>query len=170
MKTAVWIAMGVIGVTFWSSVAACCSWGHVMPDAAVMTVAFLSMRRDPLPLVVSAVALGYIVGRQALAPVGLHETALAVCAIGVQLVAGHLAGSGALFFAAVAGASVAAYHGVLAILLSLGGSEIGFSSWATALSIPSGAVTLLLALVSYPVMIRVEQLVSPARTEGLSWH
>ena len=169
MRTALWIVLGALGVAVWSAVGACGDWGHVMPDAAVMTVAFLAVRRNPLSLAATAVALGYVVGRQALAPVGLHESAMVLCALGLQLVAGHLVGSGAVFFAAVAAGSVVAYHVLLAVLLWLGGAAVGFSSLATSLLLPSAAVTFLLALVSHPVMLRLEQVVTPARREELSW-
>lgn len=169
MRTVAWLVLGTLGVAFWSAASAWLGWLHVMPDAAIVTVAFLALRREPLPLVATAAVLGYIVGRQALAPIGLHETSLVVCALAIYLAAGHLVGSGAFFFASVAGGAVVFYHLCLALLVWIGGSEVGFSSWATASLVPSALATFALAALSFVPMNRLEQLLSPRHRQELLW-
>jgi hypothetical protein len=141
---------------------------HVIPDAAVMTVVFLGLRREPLPLALTALLLGHLVGRQALAPFGLHETALTACAVSVYLASGNLRGGGPVYFAIVSGVACGGYH-LLLFLLALASGHAGFSSWATAALVPSALATGLLALVSYPWMWRLERRLSPEKREGLAW-
>ncbi|MEE8410212.1 MAG: hypothetical protein V3T05_11445 [Myxococcota bacterium] len=169
MRTVAWITLGWLGVTFWTALGARIAPGGVIPDAAIVALVFLGLRREPIPVVVSAIVLGYLVGRQAMAPVGLHETAMVACAIGVYMVSGHLVGSGPLFFAMVAGAAEIGFHILLYGLAYLVGGRAGFVSWATAVLVPSAGATGLLALISYPWMIRLERRLSTERHEGLVW-
>lgn len=170
MRHLAWIAIGLLGVTFWTALAARLQLGHVVPDVAVITVVFLALRREPIPLALTALALGYLVGRQALAPVGLHETALTICAIAVYMVSGRLAAGGAAFCAAAAAVVTVGYHLLLFVLLTAVRGDAGFSSWSTALLVPAAVVTGLLALISHPFMMLVERKLTPVVREGLSWH
>lgn len=142
---------------------------HIMPDMAVIVIVFLALRREPVPLVMAALALGYIVGRQALAPSGLHETALVVCAVGVYLVAGNIAGSGGLFFALAAGMAVMFYHVVLFLLIYWQRGSAGFASWAAAILLPSAFCTALAALICHPFMMWLEKRLTQDKREGLLW-
>lgn len=170
MRHLVWIALGFLGVTFWTALAARIQLGHVLPDAAVVTVVFLALRREPIPLAFTALVLGYLVGRQALAPVGLHEVALTGCAVAVYMVSGRLAAGGAGFCAFATAVAAVGYHVLLFVLLTAVRGEAGFSSWATALLIPASLTTGLLALISYPFMMVIERKLTPVVHEGLSWH
>lgn len=169
MRTTIWITLGWIGVTFWTAIGARIAPGSVIPDAAIVALVFLGLRREPIPVVISAVVLGYLIGRQAMAPVGLHETAMVGCAIGVYMVSGHLVGSGRLFFALVAGAAEIGFHILLYGLAYVVGGRAGFVSLATAVLVPSAIATSLLAWVVYPWMVRLERRLSPERHEGLAW-
>ncbi len=170
MRHVVWIALGFLGVTFWTALGARVQLGHVLPDAAVVTVVFLALRREPIPLALTALVLGYLVGRQALAPVGLHETALTASAVAVYMVSGRLAGGGAGFCAVAAAVAAVGYHVALFVLLTAVRGNAGFSSWATAALVPASVTTGLLALISYPFMMLVERKLTPEVREGLSWH
>lgn len=169
MNVVVWIGLGWLAVTFWTALGAHLQAGHLIPDAAVVTVVFLALRREPLPLVVAALALGYLSGRQALAPSGLHETVLVLCALVVYFAGGAIAGGGAMFFALASGGAVMLYHLLLFVLGRVGGGELGFTGWTTAALLPSGFVTAALALVSYPAMNALERRLSSEEREELSW-
>ncbi|OGR08451.1 MAG: hypothetical protein A2341_17310 [Deltaproteobacteria bacterium RIFOXYB12_FULL_58_9] len=169
MRHAVWIALGWLGVTFWTSLAARLSFGHLVPDAAVVTVVFLALRREPVVVTATALAIGYLVGRQALAPVGLHEVALVGCAVIAYLASGHIAGSGPAFLAVASAMGLVAYHVLLYLLLSLGRDQVGFSSWATAMLLPNAVITGVLAFVSYPGLAALERKLTPETHEGLAW-
>ncbi len=169
MKNLAWVLLGWTGVVFWSSVGTRIGWYHLMPDAAVMTVVFLALRREPLLVTLTALTLGYLVGRAAVAPIGLHETALVGCAIGVYLASGALTGSGAWFFGIVCGGATMAYHLALYGLLWGARGEPAFSGLATAMLVPSGLVTALLGVVSYPVLNALDRRLTADRHEALSW-
>ncbi len=169
MRHVVWIVVGWLGVTLWTAIGSRLNFGHVLPDAAVVTVAFVALRREPILAAVTALVLGYLVGRQALAPVGLHETTLVACAVGVYMTSGRIAGSGAFFFAAAAAATLVAYHLTLFLLMTTIGEQARFAGWATAILIPNAALTGLLALISYPWMTWLERKLVPSPREGLSW-
>ena len=89
--------------------------------------------------------------------------------MGVYLISGNLAASGAAFFAVVAGVAVMGYHVTLYLFAWLVRDSAGFSSWATAALVPSAVATSVLALISYPWMDRLERWLNPERHEGLSW-
>ena len=171
MRTLAWIGFGWLGVVFWTSAAVRIGPYHIIPDAAVVVVAFLALRREPVPLALVALGLGYLVGRQALGPFGLHESAMVICAIGVYMIAGHLAGSGTFFFGLISGAAVMGYHVTLYVLLYIWRDTAGFAGTPTALLIPSALATGALALVFHHPMLWFEKLLMPAqRNTGLSWH
>ena len=140
-----------------------------MPDVAILVTVFIAMRREPMPLTLTALALGYCVGRQALAPVGLHETALVTVAIGVYLAAGNLVGSGGLFFGFTCAVAAMAYHAVVFALLFWQRGSAGFSSWATAILVPSGLATCMAAFICHPFMLWLERRLTQDKREGLTW-
>jgi hypothetical protein len=170
MNVVVYVAIGWLTMAFWTAVSARFTLGHVVPDAAVVTLVFVALRREPIPFTLTAVALGYFAGRQALAPMGLHEAVLVACALTVYLTAGNLAGSGAGFFALASGGTVMLYHLLLYVLARTVGGHAGFTGWATAMLVPSGAATAVLALVSHPLLSAIERRLSPDKREELSWH
>jgi hypothetical protein len=169
VRSVAWITLGWLGTAFWTAVGSRVSLGHVIPDAALITVAFIAVRREPIPVVGSALLLGYLVGRQALAPTGAHEVALVACAIGCYMASGQIAGSGTLFFALLAGAATMAYHAVLFFLLASGRGAAGFSGWATAALVPSGLATAVVALLAYRPMLWLDGKLATERREDLGW-
>lgn len=169
MRNIAWVAVGWVGLVFWSAVCSRLRLSHLVPDAAVVTVVFLALRREPLLVTLTALALGYLAGRQAVAPIGLHEAALVATAIGVYLASGALTGSGPLFFAAVSGGAAMGYHLVLYLLLLAFRGTAGFPTWWTATLVPSGLATGLLAVMSYAGLAALERRLAYDRHEALSW-
>ncbi|MBI3180188.1 MAG: hypothetical protein HYZ27_11030 [Deltaproteobacteria bacterium] len=169
MKTAAWVGIGFVAMALWSAAGARSGATHLFPDAAVITVTFVALRREPIPTAAAAFILGYFSGRQALAPVGVHEAALVLCAAGVYMTSGRLAGSGALFFGGIAAATQIVYHGTLFLLAYLAAGNAGFASLWAALLLPGALVTGVVAVLSYPLMIRVERRLVPEGHEELSW-
>ena len=170
MKTIIWIFTGA--VTTWFCTAIASRWGsssHLIPDATVIILTFLAMHREPAQLAIVASSLGYLTGRQMLAPFGLNETALVACAITTYLVAGHLAGSGATFFGVACGGAVMFYHLLLYLLLLVVRGTAGFDGWPTALLVPNGIVTAAVAWLLYPGLLRLERTLTPEKTDGLTW-
>ena len=141
-----------------------------MPDMTVIVVCFLALRRDPVSLTVVATFLGYLAGRQALAPSGLHETALIFTALGVYFAAGSLAGGGGLFFAFASGVAVMCYHALLFVLIYWQRGMAGFASWATAMLVPDGLATCFVALLCYLPMCWLDRRLTQDKREGLAWH
>lgn len=169
MRTLAWIGLGWFAATFCSAVSTRIPFAHVMPDMAVVVVVFLATRRDPITVVGAAVCLGYLTGRAALAPVGLHELALMVCGIGVYLAAGNLAGSGGVFFTLACGVAVAGYHLAVFGLILWQRGRAGFSSWATASLVPDALVTMVAAVICFPFMQWLEKRLVQDKREGLTW-
>ncbi len=169
MTVAVWVGVGWLLVSLCTAVAARLDLGHVMPDAAVITMVFLALQREPLQVALGSALLGYLSGRQALAPVGLHEAAAVLSAMSVYLVAGSLAGSGPRFFALASGGAVMLYHVLIWVFAWLGGDGVAFASWPTALLVPSAVATGLFALILYPGLLRLERRLRPENREELSW-
>ena len=169
MRTAVWIVLGWMGMTFWTAVAARLAPAHLLPDAAIVVVTFVALRREPIPVAVVALSLGYLAGRQAGAPTGLHEVALVVCAVTVYQISGPLAGEGAVFHALVAGGAATGYHLLTYVLLFLVRGTAGFPGLASALLVPAAMLTALLALISYAPMMWLENRLVPPQREGLAW-
>ena len=170
MKFWVYVAVGWLAMAMWTAIGSRLGMGHVLPDAAVVTVVFVAIRREPIPVTLCALALGYLAGRQALAPVGLHETALVACALVVYMTAGSVAASGVAFFALASGGTVMLYHLLLFILTRVFGGAAGFAGWATAMLVPDAVATAALALVSHPVLAAIERRISADQREELSWH
>lgn len=169
MRHVFWLFFGWLGVVLCCAVGSRLVVGHVIPDLAIITVVFLALRREPMTLALSAVVLGYLVGRQALAPTGLHEVALVSCAITIYALSGRIAGSGAIFFGALTTVTLMLYHLILFGLLISFRGRAGFASLATTLVIPSAIATGLLAFLLYPAMNALEKRLSPEPHEGLTW-
>ncbi len=170
MRTGVWILIAWLGVVVSTAFSSRVAPAWVFPDPAIVVLSFLALRREPIPIAVAALAVGYLMGRGALAPTGVHETALVLTAIGVYLTSGRLAGSGALFFAMVCAGATTAFHVVLFALLVIVRGDAGFSSWATAALVPAAMTTGLLGLLAYRPMAWLETKLTPAQREGLTWH
>lgn len=169
MRTVFWVLLGWIGVTFWTGLGSVWAPANIIPDAAIVTVVFLGMRLEPIPLCLGALALGYIVGRQVVGPVGLHEFALGICAIWTYRMSGSFSGGGAKFFGVATAVVAAGYHGVLFILITVVQAEAVFSSWASATIIPGAVATGCLGALLYYPMLYVDQFLEPKSRKGLSW-
>jgi hypothetical protein len=169
MRNIAWVAVGWVGIVFWSAVCSRLRLSNIVPDAAVVTVVFLALRREPLLVALTALALGYFAGRQAAAPIGLHETALVATAVGVYLASGAFTGSGPLFFATVSAGAAMGYHLMLFLLLVVFRGTAGFPSWWTATLVPSGVATGALALASYAGLAALDRRLTTERREALSW-
>jgi hypothetical protein len=170
MNVLVYTVLGWLGMAFWTAVGTRVNVGHVLPDAAVVTVVFVALHREPIPVTITALLLGYLAGRQALAPIGLHETALVACALVVYMTAGNLAGGGTRFFVLACGGTVMLYHVILYVVARTLGGGAGFASWATASLVPAALTTAVLAWVMRPLLAAVERRLSAEDREELSWH
>lgn len=170
MKTLVWVLTGAAATWFFTAVGS--RWGaasHLCPDAAIIVVTFLAMRREPAQLATVACILGYLVGRQMLAPLGLTETAMVLCSVATYLAVGHLSGGGRLFLGIAAGGAVIFYHLVIFLLLLSVRGEAGFPGWTATLLLPNGALTMVVAWIGYPALMRLERTLTPEKTDGLTW-
>ena len=163
------MAVGWLALTLSTAIASRAAWAHVFPDAVVVVVAFVALRRDPVPAVAVAVGLGYLAGRQALAPLGLYETTLVATALAVYVVSGQLAGAGALFFSVIAAGASGFATLLQFVLLWLARDAAGFSSLATALLIPDALLTGLVALAAHHPMDWMDRKLFAERHEGLQW-
>lgn len=170
MTVFVWVAYGWAWVTVLTAFGARFQCAHVLPDAVAATVVFLAFRRTPVQVCLTTLMLGYLLGRQAVAPVGLHETALVVTGLFIYLAAGNLAGSGVLFFALASGGAAMLYPLLTKLVAWLFGNEIHFTGWATASLLPMGLATAVFALATHWFMARVDKRLEPAQREELSWH
>lgn len=169
MRLTAWIVVGWLGTLLCSAFAARLHWAHVIPDVPVLVVVYLALHREPVRVAPIAAALGYLVGQQALAPIGLHETALVLCAVTMAIAAGSIAAGGALFYAAASAAAVVGYHLLLGLLVFWQRGVVGFSSWATALLLPAALATALLGLLLYPLFAALERRLTTDPREGLLW-
>lgn len=169
MSVLAYTAVGWLGMTLWTALAAHVAPAHVVPDAAIVTLVFVALRREPIPVTITALILGYLAGRQALAPLGLHESVLVLCAIVVYMTGGSLAGSGARFYALASGGTVMLYHLLLFLFGRIFGGAESFTGLPTALLLPSAVVTAVLALASHPLLVALERRLTADRREELSW-
>ncbi len=117
----------------------------------------------------TALILGHVVGSLALAPVGLHETALTVVGLGAFLISGNLSATGSIYVGCVCLVADVAYHIALVLLLIWQGREVGFSSWATAALLPQAMLTGLWGWMCYTPLVRLDAFLAPRREEGLQW-
>jgi hypothetical protein len=170
MRTVVWVLLGWVGISVWTGLGSAWNPAGLIPDVAITVVVFLGMRRPPIPLCLAALALGTMVGAQAGAPRGLHESALILCAVGIYRMSGSFSGGGAVFFGIVTAALTVFYHGTLFALVSLLAVEAAFSSWATAALIPGAVLTGMLGAALYHPMVWLDERFEPQRREGALWH
>ena len=169
ISVTVWWVVGCLGMAVWTAVAAKLGWGHLVPDAALVTAVFAAVHAPLMQATVLAIVLGFSEGQLAGAPIGMHEAGLLVSVVTTYLAAGQLVGEGAIFFAsAVAGASLV-YHSMLSVLGYLGGRDVFFSHWATALVVPAAFASGVLALVMYRPLRWVDHRLNPRRRTELSW-
>lgn len=169
MKHVVWLIVGWLGISISTALSHKILPYHVVPDVALIVAVFLALRREPVPMVLSALALGYFTGRLALAPVGLCEGSLVLCAVWAYRGSGSVDGSGSVFFGMICGAMVCVYHALMFGLLLLVRGEAAFASWATASLIPTAVSTFLVAAFMHRPMEWLDRLVAPAPRSGLSW-
>ncbi len=169
MSSLVWIAVAWVGMCLVTALEAHGGFGYVMPDVVIIVIVYLALRREALQVVLIALALGYLVGRQDLGPPGLHPLALGVVALGTQLLAGSIAASGPVFAALVTAAATAAYHALLfALLYGLRGS-VGFASFATAILVPAALLTAFAGILVSPLLGAIERRMQPDTRASLSW-
>ncbi|MCK5688100.1 hypothetical protein KAI87_02460 [Myxococcota bacterium] len=172
MITLAWVALGYMGVVFWAALSPWLLPWHLVPDAALVTVVFLAPKREMLPTLVISFFLAYLVGRLALAPFGLYETALALTALVVYRMAGHLVGAGAAFFGLLVGSATLGYHLLLMVLCYLGEEGMISSTRTLSAVVPAMIVNAVLAMLMFYPMMKLEQNLTPKNTndEGLAWH
>lgn len=163
------VATALLYLTLVSAVGARFAPGYVLPDPAVVVVVFLALRREPVVVAGTALAIGYLAGRQAAAPLGLHETVLLSIAVLAYVASGRLAASGALYFAAVCGLMTVLSQLLTALLLWWGLGRVGFSSGATALLIPQAAATCLFALLTHRSLRWLDRRYGDEPHKGLPW-
>ena len=169
MKHAIWIILGCFGLSAMTALSARFGIYHIVPDFALIVTVFLALRREPVPMTLAVVALGYFSGSSAMAPTGLHEMGLLFVALWVYRGSGSFGGSGSFFFGLLCAGMLCVYHVFLFGMLTLIRGDVGFSSWATALLLPAASVTGLVATVFYRPMTWIESWVAPTRQVGLSW-
>ena len=169
MNKTAWIALGWFFMVLWSAAATRIGWGHFVPNAALITVAFLGLRGEPKTVVLVALILGYLSGRAAGAPVGLHALTLGVTGMMTYTISGHLKGDGAAFFALSVGAATIFHDMLLYLLATWIGHGAAFASTTYALLFPSAIMNALVALIAAPLMFRVEKTLQTEKREGLSW-
>jgi hypothetical protein len=169
MNSLAWIGIAWLASCVMTALRSHGGFAYVMPDPAIVVITFLAMRREALQVVIVALVLGYLIGRQDLAPAGLYPLAMGVVALGTQLVSGAVAVSGVVFAALMTAAATAAYHALLfALLYGLRGN-VGFASWATAALFPSALATAVLGLLALPFLAAVEKKLAPDTRTALSW-
>jgi len=169
MKHIVWLIVGWLGISVSAALAHRLLPYHIVPDVGLIVAVFLALRREPIPMALSALALGYFTGRLALAPVGLCEVSLILCSVWAYRGSGSVDGSGSVFFGIMCGAMVCVYHVLIFGLLLLVRGEAAFASWATASLIPTAASTFFVATLMHRPMEWLDRLVAPAPRSGLSW-
>lgn len=169
MRNVAWILLTWFFLNLVTSIATKIPLAYVMPEVVVVVAVFLAFERQAWTLVVCCLVLGYLVGRSALAPVGLHGLSLSITALGVQTLVGSISGGGRSFFAGCVTVATAIYHAtVFSLLLVVRGHAV-FPTWSTALLLPSALLTGALALVAYPSMLAFERRISTDQRESLSF-
>ncbi len=143
--------------------------GYVAPEPAVIVVVFVALRREPIMVAVISLSVGYMLGRQAAAPLGLHETTMVASGVAAYIASGRLAAGGALFFAVLCGFMTMASQLLAALLLQWGMGHVGFSSQATMLLLPQALLTSVLALVLYRSLDWLDARFSNDTHEELPW-
>ena len=169
MRSLAWIGVGWLGLLLCSALGARLQVAHVLPDVPLLVVIFLSMRRGPLMVAATGLALGFLAGQQALAPVGLHETALTLCGVGMVVAAGNIAAGGSAFYGMAVAVAALGHQLLLASLVYWERGSVGFSSWATALLLPGALCTAGVGLLLHPLLLALERRLTSDTREGLLW-
>ena len=165
-----WIILGWIGYLSCNAFYTRIGFEYVIPDFAVIIVAFIAMRRNMLALVLVTFCLGYLAGRQALAPTGLHESAMTLAGLSLYFALGHLTVDNRFFFALLSGVTVMTYHVFLFSISSFFAEHTHFSSWATAILFPTGLTTAIFALLGYSFLCWFDcRIRTDAQEVFLSW-
>jgi len=169
VRLLVWMVLGWLGTVLVSAFAARVQVAHMMPNMALVVLIFLAMRKEAPEICLTALVLGHVLGLMALAPVGLHETALLVVALGAFLISGNLSATGSVYAGCVCILADMGYQVLLALLLVWQGYEVGFSSWATASLLPPALLTGFWGWALYRPLERLDDWLAPRRPEGLQW-
>ncbi len=169
MRFLSWLVVGWLGMVLFSALSSRLFGYGLQPSWVVVVLTFLALRREMTSVALTASILGYLVGRLAGAPVGIHEAALAICGLSVFVGSGSIAGRGTLFFAGLCGWATAVYHITLYVLLLWGQGRAGFSSLPSSLLIFDAAFTALVALFVYHPMVWLDVKLTPKVHEGLAW-
>lgn len=169
MRFVIWLLCGWLCLVLMTALQTRCDIAHVAADPILILLVFFAMRWSPTTFVPMALALGYCTGRAALAPLGLHELALGIVSVGVCIINGHVAGSGARYFAAAVALAQLAYAVLVCGLLLWQGHRLGFSSWTTALLFPNALLSAALAWLVYRPLMALEAHLSPSIPRGLDW-
>lgn len=169
MSLGVWAVAGHMAMLFTAAVAARFAPAYIMPDMLVVVTTFVALRRTAVQATLLALMLGYLLGLQVPAPAGLNALALSLCTLGAYLASGQVAASGRLAFGPLCGVAAMVHAGATKLILVLDGSETAFASTATALLVPGGVVTMLVAWLLYGVMVRLEHQLAPEVPQGLQW-
>ncbi|MBC7792944.1 MAG: hypothetical protein H7Z43_04505 [Clostridia bacterium] len=169
MSTLAWVAVAWFSNCIVTALRAHGGFGYVMPDSGIIVIAYLALRRDALQVVMVALIAGYLIGRQDLAPTGLYPLTLGTVALGTQLIAGSLAGSGPAFGALVTAAASAAYHALTFALLFGTRGTAGFANWWTAVLFPNALLTAFFGLLALPLFNALEKRLTADTHTALSW-
>ena len=74
MKHLVWVILGCLGLSVMTALAARFGVYHLVPDFAVVVTVFLALRREPVPMTLAVVPLGYFSGCCAFSDVSQSNT------------------------------------------------------------------------------------------------
>lgn len=169
MRFLAWISIGWIGMAVLAALSSRVFPAHLQPSWLALVLAFLALRREPVPLALHALCLGYLAGRFALAPLGMMEAAAVITALTVFIASEGIAGRGAPRFAVLAGFAAGVLHFLSFLLTYWGQGNAGFASVWTMLLVFDAAITALAALVVYVPLLWLEKRLSPKVHGGLSW-
>ncbi len=169
MRNVVWIVVAWLATVVTTAVAAGLDISHLLPEIVVVVATYLALEREGPALVACCVAMGYLVGRAALAPLGLHELSLAATALGIHLVVGSITTGGRGFFTVTVAVATMSYHALTFLLLLGFRGSASFASWTTAILVPNALLTAAVALVAYPWLEALERRVSAQQRETLSF-
>ena len=168
MKFITWFLAGTIGQTMCNVLANMIPW-NLVPDFCVMVLVFLSAKRDISHLVFLGLFFGYINGRMALAPPGLHEVAFIITTLVVYRLGGQFFVEGRWFFGVQVALSLMLYHASLFILSYAVRGFVGVGSFAAISLVPAGLVNGISAVILYSLFIRIEKVFKQTKQSGLTW-
>ena len=169
MRVVVWIGIATLATALVTGLAAGVGLESHVPDLVIVVLAFLALRASPLEYGVFAWVAGYIVGRQAAAPVGVHEFSLMATAVAMHVVVGNITGRSRAFFAMACALALVAYHGMVYVLLLGVRGTAGFASFADALLVHNALLTGAAGALLERWLARVDTRLVDAKREELSW-